>query len=69
MIGPKFEAMAEEFEAATFVKVDVDDASQIASNCGISSIPTYQFYKDGSKIDSFSGANEAKLRETIQKHL
>ncbi len=66
MIGPIFEAMANEFPDALFVKVDVDAASDIAQQCGIRAMPTFQFYKNGAKVDEFSGASEQKLRETVR---
>lgn len=66
MIGPIFEAMASEFPDALFVKVDVDAASDIAQQCGIRAMPTFQFYKNGAKVNEFSGASEQKLRETVR---
>lgn len=70
MIGPIFEKFAEELSDGFYAfKVDVDDASDIASECGISAMPTFQFFKGGEKVDEFSGANEAKLRATIEKHM
>jgi len=61
--------MAEDFPNAIFVKVDVDDASDVAEACGISAMPTFQFYKNGVKVDEFSGADEAKLRSTVMKNV
>lgn len=69
MIGPIFEKMAEEYTDAVFVKVDVDDASEIAEACGISAMPTFQFYKGGAKVDDLCGANEGKLKELTAKHI
>merc|ERR1719384_1857764 len=68
MIGPIFEAMASDFPNAVFLKVDVDAASDIAEHCGISAMPTFQFYKDGSKVDEMQGADEAGLRAMVQKN-
>jgi thioredoxin-like negative regulator of GroEL len=69
MIGPIFEKMAEEFPDAVFVKVDVDQADDIAGQCGIRAMPTFQFYKGGQMVEEFSGASEQKLRATVMKHL
>ena len=71
MIGPKFEAMADEdaFSSVKFVKIDVDEAASISEKCGISCMPTFQFYKNGEQVDEFSGADEGKLRSTVQKNL
>jgi len=69
MIGPIFESYATEFPNAILVKVDVDAASDVAEKCGIQAMPTFQFYKNGEKIAEFSGADQHKLKTTIQKHL
>lgn len=69
MIGPIFEKMAEEFPDAVFVKVDVDQADDVAGKCGIRAMPTFQFYKGGQMVEEFSGASEQKLRATVAKHL
>merc|ERR1712038_1254118 len=68
MIAPVFEKMATEYPDAIFVKVDVDDANDVASECGISAMPTFQFFKGGVKVAEFSGASENKLKEFVEKH-
>mmetsp|Transcript_21475 Transcript_21475/g.30078 ORF Transcript_21475/g.30078 Transcript_21475/m.30078 type:complete len:106 (+) Transcript_21475:105-422(+) len=65
-IGPIFEKMAGDYPDAIFVKVDVDEAADVAEQCGISAMPTFQFYKDGAKVKEFSGASESKLKASIQ---
>ncbi|XP_077869352.1 thioredoxin-like isoform X1 [Saccoglossus kowalevskii] len=67
MIGPKFKEMSETFQNVVFLNIDVDENSETAQSCGVKSMPTFQFYKNGKKIDEFSGASEAKLRETLKK--
>ena len=67
MIGPIFEAMAGDYPDVVFVKCDVDAAADVAQECGISAMPTFQFYKGGAKVDEFSGASEAKLKEYVEK--
>jgi len=69
MIAPKIIAMAEEMkEKCVFAKVDVDDAAEIAEEYGIQAMPTFLLFANGMKVDSMSGANEAKLREMISKN-
>ncbi|XP_054916259.1 thioredoxin-like [Poeciliopsis prolifica] len=68
-IAPLFEKLAEDSanKDVIFFKVDVDDAKDVRKHCGISSMPTFHFYKNGSKVHEFSGADESQLREKIQE--
>ena len=66
-IAPAFAAMADEMPNVVFIKVDVDENDETAAACGISAMPTFQFYKGGAKADEMQGANEAGLREKIAK--
>ncbi|KAJ1639531.1 thioredoxin [Pavlovales sp. CCMP2436] len=63
-IAPIVEQLGERDDIVV-VKVDVDDNSETAAACGISSMPTFQFYKNGVKIHQFSGANKAMLEAKI----
>jgi thioredoxin len=65
MIGPRFAAMEHEFPESRFVKVDVDEAQDIAAQCGIRSMPTFHFYHQGQLIEQFSGADEGRLRAIV----
>ncbi|KAM6289990.1 thioredoxin isoform 2-T2 [Aegotheles albertisi] len=38
----------------------------VATNCDVKCMPTFQFYKNGKKVQEFSGANKEKLEETIK---
>merc|ERR1712126_228346 len=65
MIAPKLEAMDSEMEDVVFLKVDVDENDDLAREHEISAMPTFIFFKNGEKVERFSGANEAKIKETI----
>ena len=66
MIGPKFVALADELgDAIVAVKVDVDENAETSEACGITCMPTFQFYKGGNKIDEMQGANYDGLVEKI----
>ena len=47
------------------MKVDVDEAQDIAHQCQIRSMPTFHFYKNGQLVHQFSGANVIKLKTTL----
>ena len=46
MLAPIFEQIANEKENVTFVKVDVDEAGELANLFGITSIPTVVYIKN-----------------------
>ncbi|XP_054656577.1 thioredoxin [Dunckerocampus dactyliophorus] len=68
MIGPIFEAESQkpENKNVIFLKVDVDDADDVSSYCAIKCMPTFQFYKNGSKVLEFSGANSNTLIANLE---
>jgi len=49
-IAPFVENLATKYPQVVFVKVDVDQASDVASTCGISAMPTFHFYKNNQKV-------------------
>ncbi|EFX83063.1 hypothetical protein DAPPUDRAFT_230730 [Daphnia pulex] len=68
MIAPKIEAMSKELPNVVFVKVDVDECEDVASDYNISCMPTFLYLKNGAKVAEFSGANEEQLRKLIDQH-
>jgi thioredoxin 1 len=48
--------------------VDVDENDQVAAMCGIQAMPTFQFYKDGNKIDEMRGADKDGLAAMVAKN-
>ncbi|KAK2514927.1 thioredoxin [Columba guinea] len=66
MIKPFFHALCEKYDGVVFIEIDVDDAQDVASHCDVKCMPTFQFYKNGNKVQEFSGANKEKLEETIK---
>jgi thioredoxin 1 len=67
-IGPIFEELARENPEAEFVKVDVDDADDVAAAVGIQAMPTFHFYKGGVKVDEMMGADQATLASKVAKN-
>lgn len=56
MYAPAFEATSNKFEGKVkFVKMNVDNARQTATNFGIMSIPSTILFKNGKPIGNFVG--------------
>mmetsp|Transcript_24608 Transcript_24608/g.42348 ORF Transcript_24608/g.42348 Transcript_24608/m.42348 type:complete len:111 (-) Transcript_24608:359-691(-) len=70
MISPYFVELStqEAYKDVTFVKVDVDELSEIAEQYGVSAMPTFTFIRKGSKVTDFAGANKDKLKQYIDMH-
>ena len=58
--------MSKDNSNVIFVKVDVDAQDKIAQKCGISAMPTFQFFKDGKKVDEMQGADVNGLKSKVQ---
>jgi len=57
MIAPAVEELAGEYDGKVkFVKVNTDDAKQVAIKYGIMGIPTLKIFKGGEEAASVSGA-------------
>lgn len=67
MVGPIVEQLAEEQAEVKIVKVDVDQAQEIAGRYGVLSIPTFVLFKDGKEVRREVGAlPKAALRKLIE---
>lgn len=60
--------MAEDNPDVVFVKVDVDDAQDVAALCGIQAMPTFQVYKGGVKAKEMKGANQQGLMALVAEY-
>ncbi|VFV18844.1 thioredoxin domain-containing protein [Lynx pardinus] len=67
MIKPFFHSLSEKYSNVVFLEVDVDDCQDVASECEVKCMPTFQFFKKGQKVGEFSGANKEKLEATINE--
>ncbi|CED85396.1 Thioredoxin [Phaffia rhodozyma] len=65
MIAPHFKKSSEKFTDIDFYKVDIEDQEEIASECGIKAMPTFQIFYKGTKIDTVSGAAPPKLTAAL----
>lgn len=67
VMAPKFEKMASEFPDVVFAKVNIQKAKDLADLHAISSIPHFKLFKHKKVVDDVKGANEASLKEKINK--
>ena len=71
MLSPILDEVEEEMaDKIEVVKVNVDDADEVAAQYRIMSIPTLLFFKDGQVVDKTVGAMpKAQLLEKIKNNL
>eukprot|EP01033_Poteriospumella_lacustris_P014987 gene14987-10722_t len=59
----------EEFQNVIFLKIDVDEAADIAQEYGVSAMPTFLIWKNGKVQEKVMGANAPALVQSIRKFL
>ncbi|XP_066468708.1 thioredoxin-like [Tiliqua scincoides] len=67
MMRPFVYEMAVRYGNVLFCIVDVDVAEDVANNCNIVAMPTFQLFKKGEKIFEMTGANAKKLESKIKE--
>jgi len=69
-IAPVYAELSQrpEFHDVVFLKVDVDEQKELAAAAGVTGLPTFHLFKDGTKVDTITGANPTKLEASIKKH-
>ena len=66
---PVFDELAGKYgDKLKFIKVNVDEAEEIAELCKVSGLPTIRFYQDAKNIDKIVGM-DVKLLTDIIKNL
>ncbi|KAK0100166.1 hypothetical protein ONS95_008504 [Cadophora gregata] len=67
VISPVFSRLATQHGSSgiVFAQVDVDKAKDVAQTCGITAMPTFQFFRGGKKIDEVKGADSQQLSTKI----
>jgi thioredoxin 1 len=69
MIAPIVEELAKENgDSLKVAKVNIDNSPQVATNYGVSSIPTLMIFKNGEVAERFVGVQPKKrLQEAIEQ--
>nr|ACO15594.1 Thioredoxin-like protein 1 [Caligus clemensi] len=67
-IAPVFEELPSKYPEAVFLQVDVDVCPGTAGDQGVSSMPTFLFYRNKIRIDRCQGADPGALEGKVKKH-
>ena len=69
MLAPVIEELADEYDGKIVVgKIDVDECPDLASEFGVSSIPTVVLFKDGDIAETIVGYHPKEHYEEIIKN-
>ena len=69
MIAPRVVEFSKQYPNANYLKVDVDELSELAQEYGIRAMPTFMIFKDGEKVDELVGANPVALEQKIKSYV
>lgn len=68
-IEPAFKALSSKYTDAAFVKIDVDELSEVSRRWNVSSMPTFVLAKGGKEVGRVVGARKDELEAKIQQHI
>lgn len=71
MIAPIFEELSNELSSKyKFAKLNVDDSREVSMELGVTSIPTFVFFKNGKIVEKVVGyRSKDDLKALIEKNL
>ncbi|KAK9265873.1 hypothetical protein L1049_001747 [Liquidambar formosana] len=67
-ISPLYTSLAEKHPKIVFLKVDIDEARDVAARWNISSVPSFFFIKNGKEVDKVVGADKSALERKIAQY-
>ncbi|KAJ1854132.1 glycerol ether metabolic process [Coemansia sp. RSA 1822] len=67
LISPKFIKLSKNHPEVKFVKLDVDDMSEVAQTYGVTTLPAFRFLHSSVVVDEFIGANPNELVKSVEK--
>ncbi|XP_055962670.1 glutaredoxin-3 [Sorex fumeus] len=60
--------LAKEHAQVSFVKLEAEAVPEVSEKYGISSVPTFLFFKNSQKIDQLDGAHAPELAKKVERH-
>lgn len=67
-ISPLYTSLAAKYPKAVFLKVDIDEARDVAARWNVSSVPAFHFIKNGKEVDKVVGADKGALERKIAQY-
>jgi len=67
-IAPTYEKLSQTHSDVVFIHVDIDELEGLPDGADVQGVPTFKFFKDGTFLEQFSGADAAKLESLINKY-
>ncbi|KAL0431688.1 UNVERIFIED_CONTAM: Thioredoxin H2 [Sesamum radiatum] len=65
---PVFNNLAANYTDVDFVKIDVDELSDVSREFGVQAMPTFLLLKQGKEVERVVGAKKDELEQKILKH-
>ncbi|XP_077213864.1 TPR repeat-containing thioredoxin TTL1-like [Tasmannia lanceolata] len=65
-ILPFTEQLCKRYPSVNFLKVDVEDNPYLAKSEGVSSVPAFKIYKNGSRVKDIDGSNQELLESSVK---
>jgi len=65
MISPLLEKLAQSNPEISFLKVNVDEAQELAAEYQVTALPTIAAFKNGNLKEKFMGVRDAKFIENF----
>jgi thioredoxin 1 len=67
-IAPTFKNLSDQYPHVNFLKCDVDEARDVATQYSIAAMPSFIFLKGTNQVALVKGANKSLLESTVKEH-
>lgn len=64
---PTYEILSDEFPNCIFIKVEIEEVSDVPRIYDLDSTPAFMFFRNGGRADTFLGGNRERLEQFIRK--